>query len=352
MKNVSHSSIRFLLRTAILMAVTLGTTQAQAPPIGIVDFYGLRSLSEARVREALKIKEGDLPPNSLEEIQARLEALPNVRQARVTGVCCEGGKTIIYVGIDENGVTNLKFRPAPNGRVRLPDEMMQTSHSFEDALGKAIQRGDNREDDSQGHALFNAPEARPFQEHYIEFAARNLELLRRVLRESSDAEHRALAAEIIGYASNKRAVVEDLVYGMSDPDSNVRNNSMRALSIIARFAYSHPQQHIEVPWDPFVEMLNSIEWSDRNKSSWALFNLTEKRDPRLFSRLRERAIPSLVEMSRWHSPGHAQAAFFILGRVAGLSDKEIEQAWSSGKREVLIETVTKKLSARPAGPRP
>jgi hypothetical protein len=224
--------------------------------------------------------------------------------------------------------------------------MVKAGDALSDAVTRGAVKGDVAEDDSQGHALFHNPEARALQERFITFAAQDLKLLRAVLRESSEAHHRALAAEIIAYAANKRDVVEDLVYGMSDADEDVRNNSIRALMVIAGFARSSPKQHIKVPAEPFIEMLNSIIWTDRNKSSGVLLQLTAGRDAVLLSSLRQRALQSLVEMSRWKSPGHAAAAFFILGRVGNLSDDEIQKAWSSGNRQALIETVLKRVGPK------
>jgi len=58
-------------------------------------------------------------------------------------------------------------------------------------------------------------------------------------------------------------------------------------------------------------MLNSIEWTDRNKSSLALYRLTENRDPKVLTILRRKALRSLVEMARWKTLGHARAAFTL-----------------------------------------
>jgi len=330
----------------LLFVLLSGSINGQNPPIGIIDFYGLRTVSEQQVRQALQIKEGDSLPASWEEAARRLEALPSVGQARLGATCCEAGKLILYVGIREKGVPSLQFRAAPKGAIRLPEIIVQLGDSLVDAVTKAVQKGDNGEDDSQGHALFNNPEARAIQERFITFAAQDLKLLRAVLRESAEAHHRALAAEIIAYAANKRDVVKDLVYGMRDRDGDVRNNSMRALAIIARFAQSSPKKGIRVSARRFAEMLNSIVWTDRNKSSLALLQLTERRDPAVLSRLRERALPSLVEMARWKSPGHAIAPFFILGRVGNLSEGEIQKAWERGNRETLIKTVLQKVKSK------
>lgn len=348
--NMKILSLTFLF---ILLPGAIYGQPGQSPSIGIIDFYGLRSVSEQAARQALQIKVGDSLPNLPNEwwelseaAQRRLEALPNVRQAMLSPVCCEAGQTILFVGISENGAPALPFRPAPRGRIRLPGSMVQAGDSLMDALGKAVLKGDRGEDRSQGHALNSNSEMRAIQERYITFVAQHVKQLRAVLRQSADAQHRALAAQIIAYAPNKRDVVKDLVYGMSDPDSNVRNNSMRALIVIAEFAQQSPQHQIKVPIEPFIAMLNSIVWTDRNKSSGALHQLTQKRNPAVLSKLREHALPSLIEMSRWKNPGHALASFFLLGRVGNLSEEEIKKDWDSGHRETLIEKVLKRITSK------
>lgn len=173
------------------------------------------------------------------------------------------------------------------------------------------------------------------QEHFVTLAAQHLSQLRDVLHNSADSNQRTLAAQVIGYSAEKQAVAPDLVEAMKDPDAGVRNNAMRALWVMARFAQQHPEQHIEIPAQPFIEMLNSIEWTDRNKSSVALDELTRKRDPALLAELRKQAIPSLVEMARWKAPGHAQPTFFILGRLDGLTEKEISNAWDHNREAVI-----------------
>lgn len=339
----------------ILLFVFLQTPAAgQNPPIGIIDFYGLRSVPEKRAREALQINEGDSLPESWEEPQRRLEMLLNVQQARFNAACCEAGKTVLYVGINEKGAPSLRFRSAPKGTIRLPQTTIKAGEAFADALTEGVLKGDVGEDDSQGHALNSYPKMRAIQELFITLAAQDLQLLRAVLRESGDAQHRALAAEIIGYARNKRDVVKDLVYGMSDSDVDVRNNSIRALAIIASYAERFPKQRIKVSIEPFIDLLNSIVWTDRNKSSFALYQLTEKHNPVVLMKLRESALPSLVEMSRWKSPGHAYRPFVLLGRVGNLSEAEIQKHWDSGNRETLIQTVLNKIKAKakePSAPR-
>lgn len=350
MKTISSKTISLLICATFLFVLPFGSTNGQVPPIGIIDFYGLRSISEQQARQALQIKEGDaggpLSRASQKEVQSRLEALPNVEQARLNFVCCEAGKTILYVGIRERGALALHFRAAPKGAIRLPETIVKAGEEFQEALLEAVLKGDAGEDDSQGHALSSNPRLRATQERFITFAAQNLPRLRAVLRESSDAGHRALAAQIIAYSVNKRDIATDLVYGMSDPDEGVRNDSMRALDVLAVFAKNSPARRIKIPVQPFVAMLNSVEWTDRNKSSFALYRLTEKRNPVILSSLRQGALPSLVEMAHWKALGHAMPSFTLLGRIGNFSEEEIKKAWSSGNRESLIGRILERVKSK------
>jgi hypothetical protein len=329
------------LVAAALVLLAVPEASGQSLRIGIIDFYGLRQLSQTQARAALAVKEGDTVliaadarPAFMLESEHRLSILPGVLTAHLNLVCCDAGSWIIYVGIEEKGSPITHFREAPRGRVRLAADVVQTGKEFSRAYMAAVQRGAATEDDSQGHALIHDPTTRAIQERFIEYA-RDLTQLRDVLRHSSDAEHRALAAQILGYAANKRDVIEDLVYGMNDPSEAVRNNAMRALAVIARGA-SGSRPTLRIPFEPFIDLINSPVWTDRNKASFALMELTESRDPELLAKLRSRAIVSLVEMARWKSEGHAMPAFMILGRIGGRSDEDIQTAWTRGEREAII----------------
>ena len=51
-----------MVRFAFLIMAGLAT--AQAPRIGIIEFYGLHKVPEAKIRQALQAREGDpLPPS-------------------------------------------------------------------------------------------------------------------------------------------------------------------------------------------------------------------------------------------------------------------------------------------------
>ena len=123
---------------------------------------------------------------------------------------------------------------------------------------------------------------------------------------------------------------------MSDSDADVRNNAMRALAVFANAAPA-ARPKTPIPSDGFIALLHSPVWTDRNKASWALAGLSERREPRLLEQLRRDAIVPLVDMARWKSPGHAGPAVTILGRIAGLSDEATAAASTPAEREAVIK---------------
>lgn len=330
----------------LLVALLLGgvrTAGAQTFQIGVIDFYGLHRVSEDEARAALAFAEGDTlslagggPPTFLAESERRLEKLPGVVRARTNVVCCNAGRLIIYVGVEEEGAPTMRTRPAPRSTVRLSPDVIQAGDEFAAAFVAAVQRGDAGEDDSRGHALSRDPATRAIQERFVVLAARDREQLRRVLRESSAAEQRALAAQVLGYVVDKQGVVDDLVHAMTDSSHDVRNNAMRALVVFRCMTPTATQTIPSVPFDPFVALLNSPIWTDRNKSSVALMKLSEGRDPGLLAQLRKDAMEPLLEMARWKDEGHAMPAFMILGRMAGLTEEALQTAWSRGEREGVL----------------
>ena len=341
-------SNRFRLTTLLvgcLMLVPAPELVGQDLQVGIIDFHGLNRVSVAVVQQALTFKEGDILSPGVEgraivtALEDRLSKVPGVVGARINVVCCEQGRAMVYVGIQEEGAASLRFRPAPEGTMRLAKDIVQAGEEFTQALISAVQRGTAGEDDSQGHAISDDPAMRVVQERFLAYAARDLSHLRVVLRDSSDERHRALAAQVLGYVADKPAVVDDLLYAMSDPFDEARNNAMRTLLVFAAATPTAAQPAIRIPYDPFIALLASPVWSDLNKASVALMHLSKDRDPQLLDRLRREAIAPLVEMARWKSAGYGMAAFAILGRIAGHSEEAIQRAWERGERDAVINAV-------------
>lgn len=148
----------------------------------------------------------------------------------------------------------------------------------------------------------------------------------KVLRSSAYSDDRATAAQIIAYHPDKRKVLPEMLYAMHDQNDEVRNNAVRALSVIAYYSILHPEKKLHIPFQHFIRLLNSVIWSDRNQGISVLMHLSKSRDGKLFDLLKSDALGAIKEMAVWKSSKHAMPAFVILARMNGLNDDAIFKA--------------------------
>ena len=313
--------------------------EAQSSEIATIDFYGIRSVSEDKVRQSLGLVVGDSVPDDTEPILERLRRIPGVEQATLDSICCVDGKRSLFIGIEETGAERPELRARPEEDLRLPPEFARIYHE-EQARGEAAaQEGRAGDDWSQGHSLSEDPDVRALQLKFVELSGKHLQTLRRVLALSRHDEDRRVAAAAIAYAADKKAILPDLVQAARDPDEDVRNNAMRAIAVMVAYAQDHPELGIEIDYTPFVEMLTSPIWSDRNKALAIIRPLASGGDQALLRTLREEAFDSLLEMARWQSPGHASWAFFVLGHVLGLNEDDIHERWTDENRTAWLDEI-------------
>ncbi len=286
---------------------------------------------------ALGVQVGDPLPSSKAEAEDRLEQVDGVVLARLEAVCCEAGGAMLFVGIEEKGGPHFEPHEAPKTYLLLPSELVETYRAFLDRLEQSARSGEDRESLTRGYALSADPDVRAYQERFVGLAEKNLPMLERVLRDSTEPDQRAIAAYLIGYAPDRRAAVETLEYALRDPEADVRHAALRALSAIAVFASRSPDAEVRLSPTWAVEMLNSIDWGDRTQAASYLVTLTEKPNPAALEAVRDRALPALLEMAKWNNLRYALPAYILLGRIAGMSEEQIQSTWSKGERDQIIE---------------
>jgi hypothetical protein len=308
--------------------------------ISAVDIYGLQRVTEDDVRKAIEIEIGKPLPYSPEELERRLEAIPGVKRIDLTPTCFPDTGCIIHIGIDETGVEPLEFRPAPTGLVELPPAIKESAGEFRRLFDEALARGGGREDYSRGHPISASPEVRTAQQRFVVQADEHRDSLRRVLHQSVASWQRAVAAEVLCYASDKRAVAADLMQAIRDPDDEVRNNAARCLAAVSFLASRQPELGIEIDPTPFIDMLRSLVWTDRQKAVVVLQFLTEKRDPAVLRVLRQEALDVLTVMARWKSI-YGMQPFLLLGRVKGIPEERLKEVWGDpAAREAVLKELT------------
>lgn len=311
--------------------------------IANIDFFGYGHLDVVKLRSALPVQAGDsIKQSEWSTYRSRIEEAIRLKTGKpptdVALVCCdENGNSMIYIGVAGTSSVALQHKPAPTGEDRLPAAALKLSQETEEALSKAVLAGLTQQDHSNGYALSADPELRAKELQIREFALDNEDLLRTVLSSCSDAEHRAIAAQFLGYVNVSARQIADLTEAARDRDEGVRNNAVRALGVIAS---SSQQRARMIRPKPFIALLKSDKWVDRNKGGWLLINLTESRDPKLLKQLRKEAMDALVETARWQFAGHASFARRLLGRIAGIEEARLDTL-IEGKAEAIIAAAQK-----------
>lgn len=337
------------VRLPVLCFLTAALSWGQPlslPKIGQIDYFGLKRANRERVEKALEVKKGEPLPRSKGEIEEQLELVNNVVRAQLEAVCCENGDAILYVGILEKGAPMFEYHEAPaDGSVKLPGPLVEVWNSFMEQVQVAVRAGKAAEDLTNGHSLMQYAPARELQLKFPALADNNLPAIREVLRKSADETERAIAAYVIAYATKKPAIVDDLQYAIRDPDDGVRNNAMRSLAALAVLAKLKPETGIKISATWFVEQMNSLAWSDRNKAAFALVSMTEDRGAETLGMLKDRALDAMVDMARWTHLPHALPGFILLARVAGWEEKRIQDTWAAGTHPAAIEEILKGFEA-------
>ncbi len=337
--------MRLALFLCVLCVLPLTLLDGAEPRIATIEFFGHKGIDVAAVRAALPLHEGD-------ELSGGPEAKARVREAvvRASGseptdvatVCCTSdGGILLFIGLPGESYKPFAYDPAPTGHARVSTELEQLDEQLGEALAAAVQKGGDaaRQDDSKGYALVKHPEARSLQLTLRRYALAHEPELLRVLTSSSDPSQRAIASQALGYARQSRRQLDALMRAARDPDEGVRNNVTRAMWVLARANNTIARQ---IQPDVFIEMLNSGVWTDRNKGTLVLERLTANRNPLVLARLKTTALDSLIEMTLWRESNHAYAARMLLGRVAGIPEKQLEELAWKGPPETIVEALARK----------
>lgn len=333
--------MRSLLIILLLTFPAFG--QEERKLIGEIEFFGYSGIDLKQLRESLPIQEGDEfnieKRGQLTKILGKIETSIQEALARPTTdvlpVCCDRqGNWMIYIGL--SGRDPL-YHPQPEENKKLPGKILDLYERLEEQLEDAIKRGVAQEDQSQGYALSIDPPLRKTQLEMREYALEQGDLVRDVLVNGKDDKHRIAAAEILGYARQSKPQILALVHAARDENRIVRNNATRAFWILIN---SNPDLAAEVPMEFYIDMLLSQKWTDTNKASLALSSITERNNPEILNRLRQKDVQErLVEMARWRT-WHAGYAKYVLGRLAGIDEKQLKELVNSGQTDAIINRLS------------
>jgi len=314
----------------------------QIPRVHYIDLYGTGKITAARILREAKLETGQPLPASKGDLEERINQIAGISRVRVEAICCEGPDAVLFVGVEEKDGPRVSFRSEPMGKSVLPADLVDHYQQFVETVAKAVEQ--KISSDQVEISLANA--AHGFEAEFTAFADEHAPLLRDVLRNTDDAEQRAIAAAVIGYAPKKAAVADDLQYALQDPDETVRGNAMRSLKALAIAGVRDSSLGIRISPTWLIELLNSLVLNDRLQAADLLLILSDQRETAVLDQMRQRALPSLAEMARWETLRYALPPFLLVGRIAGFDEEEIQRLWSSGEREIVIQRALGKPGAR------
>jgi len=284
---------RLVLTFLFLFSSVACWAQSEYVRIGSIDFFGTTDIDLSKTRMQVSAHESqNISWDAIETLQQQLRnAVATATGHPATDaavVCCNSnGELMLYIGLGGANSRSVPHLPAPQGSSCLPQRALDLYDRAMDANAKAVQSGDSAEDDSLGYALGHNPELRHTQLDMREFALHNLATIEAALRDCSQNRHRQAAAELLGYAETSSQQVSELVHASEDCDSTVRNNAVRALEVL-----SSSSKRVEIPGESFIPLLNSDQWTDRNKAGLLFMHLTSSGDSKLLSALASQSFDS------------------------------------------------------------
>ncbi len=223
--------------------------------------------------------------------------------AGVSLICCDSkGQATLYVGLPGINITPVASYAAPVEQVLLPP-----------AVRELVTEVEASPEDASSGALPGK---------LRELALQNGGEILEVLRRAGSVSERTMAATALGYANPTQEQFAALIRACSDPAASVRNAAGGAILLGLRAGEPLARQ---VDAGIFVALLQSSNWSDRNRAGSILVFLTSGRDPKIVALLRERALASLFEMAAWKEQAHALSFRILLGRMALMPEEEVQR---------------------------
>ncbi|HEY9792891.1 MAG TPA: hypothetical protein V6D22_20995 [Candidatus Obscuribacterales bacterium] len=274
-------------------------------------FFGYAGLNLDAVKISLPLKEGDVFGDYSEFPKVQSKIKGSVKDALGCASTDEaliivGGKHIVFIGLPGSSNVPIAVRPEPLGKdTAVTDEAREL---YKKTMLANLERVTTPSDEND-HIYF---ELRDTLKHFAEKSSSNLVA---TLSCCANAEDRAVAAYGLGLSARTREDIDALALACNDCNEAVRNNAIRAIGTLIDTAAELTKV---IPHEPFVRLMNSPIWTDRNKAVYALEGLTKQPNAALFADLDRLARTSLLEMTIWPAM-YASSAQLLLNRIADAS---------------------------------
>lgn len=297
-----------------------------------VYFFGYAGFELIKIAEAFSLKKGAVVDEEvwfekqIAELKAEIAKLTGKPATDLALINTAEGH-IVFVGIaGESNSEPTNFRAPGKEKTPAPTKVSEAYCKLMSLLPKAVAKKNQSDVD----------EYLQQRKTLIESSKSERAALLKAL-DSAEDEDRVVASYALGLVASTKTELEGLVKLADDPNSTVRNNSTRELG---ELLMDKPELAKEIPATRYIEMLNSPNWTDRNKAVFVLQGLSKTREPAILSEMRDKALHSLKEMCKWPS-GYSESAIELLGRIAGIPDEELKVLYNTNNSEAVFEALEK-----------
>lgn len=223
----------------VVVAIALSLQQPLHIHIGEIAFFETDGIDMQKLQSALPVTGEELTEDQVSDFRERINHAVNSalghKPTDVAIICCnKRGEDIVYIGLGGRNTVTIPFVPAPKGQTCFSGGVLHLYEADEEAASEAAQKGNITEDDSQGYALFSDSTLHDNALAARKYALAHQQRVELVLQSCARSGDRRAAAWLLGYGSQSRKQIALLVKASRDEDDTVRNNAVRALSVLAR----------------------------------------------------------------------------------------------------------------------
>lgn len=222
--------------------------------------------------------------------------------------------------------SRLKFREISNVSYSDPDNLIAKWNEYENRSFELFNAGEiNNTDCPIYHCIwgYDHPELYPYFEYFEEFVPKNKNALIEILNSADSAEFRANAVFLLAHLDDSaNELMSILETGINDPNTRVRNNSMRVIYYLVK---ENPELDLDL--DLVVRAINYPSNYDRNKAIVILRSISPDR---LTPLQIKKCLPVLLKCII-DNDNNASNAYKVLTKVSGeqfsISDIDKWRTW-------------------------
>ncbi len=221
---------------------------------------------------------------------------------------------ILDVVEKEDASERLNFRKVNTTTYDDPEGVIEFWEEYEDLSFELFEKGEIIDMSCPVvHCIwsFNHSLLDPYLTRINELSSKHREKLITILNRSSLVNQRAAASFLLAHAFlDPQLLLNILMPSIKDPESVVRNNSMRVIYYLVR---ANPDLEIDI--DEIVHVLDFPSFTDRNKALVVLRSLPLQN---VESESLKRMVPILIEIVEKKDAHNFRNALLVLQKISGL----------------------------------